>query len=290
MHTLNTPHLFRWFSGVFFDWACIVGVLVLVQKMSFHPLALIVAILVIGNRQHALSIMAHDGSHYLATKNKRLNDVLTALLTFYPLSIGMSGFRKFHFSHHSLVGTPNDPELFSRKLDMPFWDLPTTPRNIYWSALKDLTGLNTRTFFNLVHTFPRISTMDFAGPALWWVLVGGILLQFELWWVIPLWAISLATSFLACFHLRVWTEHIGTIGVHRIKPAWWERLLFLPHNTWCHYEHHEWPTIPYWRLPESRMLDTSEPVSSLKSVFETYRTAPTVLSGTLVIPSTPDQD
>ncbi|MDP2837866.1 MAG: fatty acid desaturase [Candidatus Moranbacteria bacterium] len=281
MLELSTPRPWRWLSGVLFDWACIISVLVLVW-LTFHPLVILLAIVVIGNRQHALSIMAHDGGHFLAAKNKWLNDFLTVTFAFYPLSIGLSGYRKFHFAHHSFMGTENDPEFPSKKLDTPFWDLPTTPHNIFWLAIKDLSGLNIRTLWHLIQTFPRVTPMDFIGPVLWWTIVGGILLSFHLWWVIALWIIATATSFLACFHLRVWTEHVGTTSVHRISPLWWQRLIFLPHNTWCHYEHHEWPTIPYWRLPKSRSLDNHEPIHSLEGVFESFRTAPTTPSGALM--------
>jgi fatty acid desaturase len=44
----------------------------LLVGITFHPLVMLLAIVVIGNRQHALSIMAHDGGHFLAAKNKWL--------------------------------------------------------------------------------------------------------------------------------------------------------------------------------------------------------------------------
>ena len=60
-----------------------------------------------------------------------------------------------------------------------------------------------------------------------------------------LWYGSLFTSFFAAYRLRCYSEHIGSEWTHRLtKPPLWQRLLYLPANTWMHWEHHTWPAIP----------------------------------------------
>ena len=41
------------------------------------------------------------------------------------------------------------------------------------------------------------------------------------------------------------SEHVGTEWTHRLgKPPLWQRLVYLPANTWLHWEHHKWPGVP----------------------------------------------
>jgi fatty acid desaturase len=69
-----------------------------------------------------------------------------------------------------------------------------------------------------------------------------------------LWVISMLTSFWFFFRLRVWTEHVGLKEGEtlRFTPTFIERMLFLPHNTEYHYEHHESPGVSFDKLPELR--------------------------------------
>ena len=94
---------------------------------------------------------------------------------------------------------------------------------------------------------PRVG--DAIAPLLWHAMVGALFVQLGLWWAPVLWYASLSTAFWAFFRLRVWTEHVGTLQTHRLSATWWQRALFLPHNTWCHAEHHENAAVPCWALP-----------------------------------------
>jgi hypothetical protein len=98
------------------------------------------------------------------------------------------------------------------------------------------------------------------------------------WPVIALWFGALATSYWAFFHLRMWIEHVGTDGTHRVYLSWWQRLLFAPHNTWYHYEHHRWPSVPCHLLPRARLLDQTVPIVTWSELLRHYRLAPPVAS------------
>ena len=41
-----------------------------------NPFLILVAIIVIGTRQHALFVIAHDAAHYLLYENRRINDAV----------------------------------------------------------------------------------------------------------------------------------------------------------------------------------------------------------------------
>jgi fatty acid desaturase len=92
-------------------------------------------------------------------------------------------------------------------------------------------------------------------------------------WILLIWYAASLTAFWAVFRLRMWTEHVGTRETYRVSVSWWQRALYLPHNTWYHYEHHRWPSIPYWNLPRARALDRSEPVIPLNKLLASYSKA-----------------
>jgi fatty acid desaturase len=91
--------------------------------------------------------------------------------------------------------------------------------------------------------------------------------------------VALGTSFGAVFRLRVWTEHVGTADVHRISARLFYQLIFLPHNTWCHFEHHRFPSVPFWNLPKARALETETHIDTLEALFSSYADYSAVPSG-----------
>src|SRR4029078_8214456 len=82
-----------------------------------------------------------------------------------------------------------------------------------------------------------------------------------------LFMIAKPTSFWAVFRLRVYQEHVGTSETHRCNLSLWQRFLFAPHNIWIHWEHHEFPHVPYWQLPELRKQYTEIPVVSFSTLL-----------------------
>jgi fatty acid desaturase len=284
---LRVPSLSRWLLLAAIDWGVIVLALVLARAAD-HWAAYVLAVFVIGTRQHALALLGHDGAHHLVCRSHRLNDAAAALLSYWPLGVGLTAYRVHHFTHHRLPGTARDPELAYKRSRAPQWDLPATPRRrLFWYFLKDILGLSLKDLVYVMRVVPPVSAMDVLGPALWWVVALAVLLGTGNAWVLVIWFAALVTSFWAMFRLRIWTEHLGTGHVHRVGVRWWQRLLFLPHNTWCHYEHHRWPSVPCWRLPAARALDDSVPVLSLGELFESYRTAPPIASGVPLVDMSP---
>ena len=55
---------------------------------------------------------------------------------------------------------------------------------------------------------------------------------------------------------------LGSEWTHRLElPPLWERLLYLPANTWLHWEHHTWPSVPLRRFKQApqRVEAVAEP-------------------------------
>ncbi len=66
------------------------------------------AIFLVGIWQHRLVMLGHEASHYLLFKNRKLNEVMSNWLCFYPLWGRAYNYRAQHLAHHQYT---NDPEL-----------------------------------------------------------------------------------------------------------------------------------------------------------------------------------
>ena len=90
---------------------------------------------------------------------------------------------------------------------------------------------------------------------------------------------ALVTAFMMFFRLRLWLEHQGSDLAHRLdlKPS--EAALLAPHLSWHHWEDHQWPAVPYWKLPELRRLIPDQPLVTLPSLIKFYKACPATLSG-----------
>src|ERR1700730_2066536 len=74
-----------------------------------NPFLILVAIVVIGTRQHALFVIAHDAAHYLLYQNRKVNDAVgRACATAQGLS--MCTYRVIHRMHHNNLYGALDPD------------------------------------------------------------------------------------------------------------------------------------------------------------------------------------
>ena len=270
-----------WLAATLTDWGLIVVSMAFAIQVR-NIFVTFLAILIIGSRIHALSILGHDGAHRLISSNRKLNDFLTNFFCFWPMGICLDAYRYFHFKHHRLVGTNQDPELPARALERPDWDVPTTKEALLKQVIRDLFGFNVRFVYVLIKTInPKscVKTSQILKP---YFLQGSLILMIIFcgyYEALLLWIVSLSTSFVAVFRLRGWFEHIGTKSTHRLEMPWWLAWFVAPHNTWYHWEHHEYSYVPFWRLKEARKWDRQIPVADLKTILKLYKTSPAVPSG-----------
>jgi fatty acid desaturase len=238
------PVLWKWLWRVMLDWSIVLGCFILCGAFWF---AWPICIPLLATRQHALGILGHDGAHRLACSNKFWNDVLTSLLCLGPLGIPLGGYRHFHFGHHRHVGTDKDPERIHKRL-FPQWEPPLHYRTLTRQILVDLLGGGIPHIAMAIWlTRPRSLRDAWLCPLISLTFLA-ICWYSNTLWIPILWFGTQITAFWAVFRLRLWSEHAGTNSTYRIKADWWQRLLFLPHSTWYHWEHHYNPNIPCWSL------------------------------------------
>src|SRR5712692_4137354 len=104
LRALGRRSLFPWLADAAMDWLVIAAALGMIHLWP-HFYTALAGILIIGNRQHALTILGHDGTHYTLSRSAALNDFLTNLICFWPLGLTVSGYRALHYAHHKNTGT-----------------------------------------------------------------------------------------------------------------------------------------------------------------------------------------
>src|SRR5262249_52477029 len=117
-----------------------------------NPLVLIPAIIVIGTRQHALFVIAHDAAHYLLYERRWLNDAVgRACATVQGLS--MCTYRVIHRLHHNNLYGPLDPDTALHG------GYPRGKAYLVKKLLKDLSGLTAwKTYAYFLGGAPGLNT------------------------------------------------------------------------------------------------------------------------------------
>jgi fatty acid desaturase len=237
-----------------------------------NPLALLACILVIGSRQHALFVIAHDAAHYLLYENRLLNDVVGRTCAMVQ-GLSMCTYRVIHRMHHNNLYGELDPDTALHG------GYPRGRAYLVKKLLKDLSGFTAwKTYAYFLGGAPALNTatnvalrplddtsqklrdearndrnmvIAFHLALLVVVAWSGYLLQYLVLWVLPL-----ITVVQAMLRLRAIAEHGATTDFSspltaartNLAPAWLEWLLF-PHQVNYHIEHHLYASVPHYHLP-----------------------------------------
>src|ERR1051326_898279 len=96
-------------AAIVHDVAVIAAAVAIARYFWPHPIIIALAVLVIGTRQHALFVIAHDAAHYLLYERRWQNDLAgRACATVQGLS--MCTYRVIHRLHHNNLYGPLDPD------------------------------------------------------------------------------------------------------------------------------------------------------------------------------------
>lgn len=225
--------------------------------MWTNPLTILLAILLVGSRQHGMAILMHDAAHGVLFKTKALNEFAGKWLLGAPYGGDMLAYRHYHLKHHRYTQSDDDPDL---PLSAKF---PTTKESLRRKFIRDLTG---QTFFRL-RMISRSAVKEpgmeaFEKTSSWPSLLTNVVLFAGLtalghWWVYPvLWLLPLMTWFLAVLRNRNIAEHAltttdgnvltqaRTVHVNLIS-----RIFLAPYWVNYHVEHHVYMFVPCWQLP-----------------------------------------
>ncbi len=203
----------------------------------------------------------HEAIHRTAFATRRLNDVVAALCGFV-VALPPAWFRHFHFAHHRHTQDPErDPELARPKPEtwgQYLWHLSGLP--MWWShgrtLVRNALGRCGDTF---VPAFARYGVRAEAR-----LMIAGYLLavagsavagsaDLMLLWILP--------AFLGQPFLRLYlmAEHgrcpfVSNMFENSRTTFTNAPVRFLAWNMPFHAEHHAYPAVPFYRLPELHAL------------------------------------
>jgi fatty acid desaturase len=255
-----------------------------------NPIILVLSILVIGTRQHALFVIAHDAAHYLLYENRLLNEIVGRACAMVQ-GLSMCTYRVIHRLHHNNLYGALDPDTALHG------GYPRGKAYLVKKLLKDLLGLTAwKTYAYFLGGAPALNTatkvavrplddtseklrnearhdrnavIGFHLMALLIFALTGYLVEYLVLWVLPL-----VTVVQAILRLRAIAEHGATTDFSspltaartNVAPAWLEWLIF-PHQVNYHIEHHLYASVPHYHLPalhrelvKNRVLEGAEVV------------------------------
>ncbi|HEY3076764.1 MAG TPA: fatty acid desaturase family protein [Burkholderiales bacterium] len=259
-------------AAVLEDFAVLAAAIALGIAYWPNPLVLVPAVLIIGTRQHALFVIAHDAAHYLLYEPRWLNDLVGRLCAMLQ-GLSMCTYRVIHRLHHNNLYGALDPDTALHG------GYPRGRMYLIRKLLRDLSGLTAwKTYAYFLGGAPALNTatnvavrpLDDTSAklraearedrnaviflhvvVLFLLAISGYLLQYLVLWVLPL-----VTVVQAILRLRAIAEHGATTDFSspltaartNLAPAWLRWLIF-PHNVNYHVEHHLYASVPQYNLP-----------------------------------------
>ena len=117
------------------EWAGIAAAIALCEAVP-NSILYLCAVLWIGARQHALTVLGHDVAHFRLFSDRRWNDGIGNLTTLWPTFLSAEGYRQFHGDHHRYIGTAKDG-------NRVIWATHTAEGNLTseWTFPKTAAGL-----------------------------------------------------------------------------------------------------------------------------------------------------
>lgn len=237
-----------------------------------NPIVILVCVMIIGTRQHALFVIAHDAAHYLLYENRKINDLAGRACAMLQ-GLSMCTYRVIHRLHHNNLYGELDPDTALHG------GYPRGKTYLIKKLLKDLSGLTAwKTYAYFLGGAPALNTATnvairplddtseklrneagldrsavivFHLALLLLFALSGHLIQYLVLWILPL-----VTVVQAILRLRAISEHGATTDFSspltaartNVAPAWLEWLIF-PHHVNYHIEHHLYASVPHYNLP-----------------------------------------
>jgi fatty acid desaturase len=263
------------------EWIAILTAIVVCEHF-WHPVLYAVCVAFIAARQHALTVLMHEGVHYRIATSKWWNDIIAEVLCAWPVFLPMRGFRRHHFAHHRHMNTDDDPDYVRKKSRA--WQFPKRKSELFRMLLLDATGVN---FWMVIAMFAQVSVLGKPEDAaarrdqnlfqtariLFYVGAFAVLWQLDLLGELALyWIVPLFTWYAMIMHIRSIAEHFAVPRDHfythtrTVVPSIFDRVFLVPKNICYHIEHHFYPSVPFFRLPRLHaLMMTSDPTFRVRA-------------------------
>ena len=248
-----------------------------------NVLTFLLSVIVIGSRQFALAVLAHDGAHNLLFSNEKINDFASQWFCAFPLFSDNRPYRPYHLAHHRFTESENDPDL---SLSAPF---PITKASFRRKVIRDLTGqtgfrrysIALKSIFsseadNFAGRIKKISD-KISGFFISNLVIFSLIAIFSHWSIyFLLWWIPAFTYYSLIVRIRNIAEHSVTPGdtnlnnTRTTKASLLTRYLLVPHHVNFHLEHHLFTNCPWYNLPKVHEMLKGEPLRDKMCIEESY--------------------
>ena len=256
----------------FLDWVGIAAIFAILLYLP-NPLTFILGFILIGRQQLALAILMHDGAHGRLYPSPLVNDVLGQFFTAAPLFFSQDSYRKFHLKHHLNPLVPDDPDISL------IGGYPIARGSFARKLLRDLFGISYFKFIGYFFYKPRKKKSSGSRPKinleskrlpLWFqtfsvLVINGAFLSVlwglgHPWYFFFFWFLPMMTVLQVLLRIRGIAEHAGyqphveqmLCSRTVVNPV--QTFFFAPHQVNYHMEHHEYPSVPFYRLPTVHRL------------------------------------
>ena len=269
--------------ALFFDW----GLMTLsLYIFYYYPsvLTFLGSVVVIGSRQFALAVLAHDGAHNLLFSNSKVNDFISQWFCAYPIFQDNRVYRPYHLKHHRFTETDDDPDLV---LSAPF---PITKESFFRKVLRDLSGVTGyKRYSSSLITIFRTEAVSSSEKVLkiWNKIHGFLIVNFTIFILISLffhwslffllWWLPAFTYYSLIIRIRNIAEHCVTPGesdldnTRTTKASLIMRFLLAPHRVNFHLEHHLFMMCPWYNLPKAHSMMIENGYKDKMCVESSYR-------------------
>ena len=248
-----------------------------------NVLTFLLSVIVIGSRQFALAVLAHDGAHNLLFSNEKINDFVSQWFCAFPLFSDNRPYRPYHLAHHRFTESENDPVI---SLSAPF---PITKASFRRKVIRDLTGqtgfrrysIALKSIFsseaeNFAGRIKKISD-KIGGFFISNLVIFSLITIFSHWSIyFLLWWIPAFTYYSLIVRIRNIAEHSVTPGETNLnntrttKASFLTRYLLVPHHVNFHLEHHLFTNCPWYNLPKVHEMLKGEPLRDKMCIEKSY--------------------
>lgn len=254
-----------------------------IQLTNYNFIFYFPCIFIIAGRQGAFLQLVHEASHYLVSKNHKINDFFGSYLCAFPIGVNFAGFRSGHNNHHVNTATDEDSPTDLDKYRV----VDTKKLELYKLFLKDLIGISAIEVFlsygknnqkkikknnSLKHLILTIIKLSFIQLIILF-LFGFNIENYILFWIIPL-----VSPHMFLMRIRGLAEHgqsnqLGCKAENNSAGTFYTRSFLTPLNSYknivlsyleriligsfyvhYHHEHHIFPNVPWYNLPELSSL------------------------------------
>ncbi len=263
------------------EWTLILTAVYFCQRF-FNPVVYLLTVAFIGARQHALLILMHDGVHYRLFRDRRLNDWTAEIILAWPNLISARAYRKNHFAHHRYLNTGQDPDWARRQGD-DTWVFPKHWARLALLLIRDASGLGSIYYLKLAR---RLLSKD-AGVSRGFLAArygfyAAVIAVFAwcgaLHLLLMYWFVPFFTWMIMIFRVRSIAEHSAIEGranayaqTRSTRASMLEHVFVAPKNVNYHIEHHFYPSVPFYRLPQlHRVLMSKQEFKDSVHVTRSY--------------------